>query len=221
MKAVDRPVVKVMLVDSHEVIRESLGMLFYHETQVDLVAVLSNGQQAIALVEVVRPDVVIMDIKLPGMSGIAAAEKIRTVHPTVGIIILSTYENMDYVKAFFNGDPSGKAFLRKRIIGALEDFVNIIREISNGGSFIDPILVNRNAAQNLPSGWFPAPFISPREIEVIKLLVKGYSMRSIASELQLQPLTVDYIIEIIYSKLNMTYEEGRDTRIFAALARLS
>ena len=84
--------IKVLIVDDQEVIREAFGMLLDSDETVDLVGVLGDGESAVQMIPVLNPNVVIMDVKMPGLNGIAAAQQIRETHPDVGIILLSAYD---------------------------------------------------------------------------------------------------------------------------------
>ena len=107
------PKIKVVIVDDQEVIREAFGMLISQEPTVDLVGALTGGEEAIHMVPVLEPEVVVMDVKMPGLNGIAAAQQLREKQPDIGIIMLSAYDDSEYIREFLKDDPKGKAYLSR------------------------------------------------------------------------------------------------------------
>ncbi len=215
---VDR--IKVMIVDDQEVIREAFGMLLASDPTVDLVGALADGESAIQMVPALDPDVVIMDVKMPGLNGIAAAQKIRDAYPDVGIILLSAYDDSEYIREFLKDDPRGKSYLLKHTLGTIDDLIRTIHDVSNGRTVLDPIMVEKLTSQKGISENSPLKDLTRRELEVLALMAKACTNATIASILYIQPRTVEHHINSIFSKLGISPEHGQHARVQAVLAYL-
>ncbi len=209
-----------MIVDDQEVIREAFGMLLASDPTVDLVGALSDGESAIQMVPVLDPDVVIMDVKMPGLNGIAAAQKIRDSYPDVGIILLSAYDDSEYIREFLKDDPRGKSYLLKHTLGTIDDLIRTIHDVSNGRTVLDPIMVEKLTSQKGISENSPLKDLTRRELEVLALMAKACTNATIASILYIQPRTVEHHINSIFSKLGISPEHGQHARVQAVLAYL-
>ena len=147
MEMADTDKLDVVFVDDQEVIREAFGMLISNEPTVNLVGTLGDGEEAIHMVPVLNPSVVVMDVKMPGLNGIAAAQQIREKDPDVGIILLSAYDDSDYIREFLKDDPKGKAYLLKHTLGTMDELIRTIHDVAAGRTVLDPIMVEKLTAQ--------------------------------------------------------------------------
>ena len=212
--------IKVLIVDDQEVIREAFGMLLSSDETVDLVGVLGDGDSAIQMVPVLKPDVVIMDVKMPGLNGIAAAQQIRQASPDVGIIMLSAYDDSEYIREFLKDDPRGKAYLLKHTLGTMDELIRTIHDVDSGRTVLDPIMVEKLTSQKGISENSPLKDLTRRELEVLSLMAKACTNGTIASILYIQPRTVEHHINSIFSKLSIAPENGQHARVQAVLAYL-
>jgi DNA-binding NarL/FixJ family response regulator len=212
--------IKVLIVDDQEVIREAFGMLLSSDETVDLVGVLGDGDSAIQMVPVLKPDVVIMDVKMPGLNGIAAAQQIRETHPDVGIILLSAYDDSEYIREFLKNDPRGKAYLLKHTLGTMDELIRTIHDVASGRTVLDPIMVEKLTSKQGISENSPLKDLTRRELEVLSLMAKACTNSTIASILYIQPRTVEHHINSIFSKLSISPENGQHARVQAVLAYL-
>ena len=178
--------IKVMIVDDQEVIREAFGMLLSSDPTVDLVGALADGEIAVRMVPVLDPDVVIMDVKMPGLNGIAAAKQIRENHPEVGIILLSAYDDPEYIREFLKDDPRGKSYLLKHTLGTLDELSRTIHDVAAGRTVLDPIMVEKLTSQNGIAESSPLRALTRRELEVLSLMAKACTNSTIASILYIQ-----------------------------------
>ena len=220
METVELAKIKVLIVDDQEVIREAFGMLLASDPTVDLLGALSDGESAIKMVPVLKPDVVIMDVKMPGLDGIAAARKIREEHPEIGIILLSAYDDSEYIREFLKDDPRGKSYLLKHTLGRMDELVRTIHDVAAGRTVLDPIMVEKLTSQKGISENSPLRSLTRREIEVMALMAKACTNGTIASILFIQPRTVEHHINSIFSKLSIAPENGQHARVQAVLAYL-
>lgn len=212
--------IKVLIVDDQEVIREAFGMLLASDPTVDLVGVLGDGESAVQMIPVLAPDVVIMDVKMPGLNGIAAAQKIREAHPEVGIILLSAYDDSEYIREFLKDDPRGKSYLLKHTLATMDELIRTIHDVAAGRTVLDPIMVEKLTSQKGISENSPLKDLTRRELEVLSLMAKACTNATIASILYIQPRTVEHHINSIFSKLGIAPENGQHARVQAVLAYL-
>ena len=212
--------IKVIIVDDQEVIREAFGMLLSSDATVDLVGSFADGETAIQMVPVLKPDVVIMDVKMPGINGIAAAQRIRENHPEVGIILLSAYDDSEYIREFLKDEPRGKSYLLKHTLGTIDELIRTIHDVASGRTVLDPIMVEKLTSQKGISENSPLKDLTRRELEVISLMAKACTNSTIASILYIQPRTVEHHINSIFSKLGIAPETGQHARVQAVLAYL-
>jgi DNA-binding NarL/FixJ family response regulator len=212
--------IKVMIVDDQEVIREAFGMLLSNECSVELIGALPDGQSAVDMVPVLSPNVVIMDVKMPGMNGVAAAQKIRENHPDVGIILLSAYDDSENIREFLKDDPRGKSYLLKHTLGTMDELVRTIHDVAAGRTVLDPIMVEKLTTGKEIDDNSPLTSLTRRELEVLSLMAKACTNSTIASILYIQPRTVEHHINSIFSKLGIASENGQHARVQAVLAYL-
>ncbi|MCH7802148.1 MAG: response regulator transcription factor [Chloroflexi bacterium] len=212
--------IKVMIVDDQEVIREAFGMLLSNDDSVDLIGALPDGQSAVDMVPVLSPNVVIMDVKMPGMNGVAAAQKIRENHPEVGIILLSAYDDSENIREFLKDDPRGKSYLLKHTLGTMDELVRTIHDVAAGRTVLDPIMVEKLTSEKGIDDNSPLTSLTRRELEVLSLMAKACTNSTIASILYIQPRTVEHHINSIFSKLGIASENGQHARVQAVLAYL-
>ena len=212
--------IKVVIVDDQEVIREAFGMLISHEPTVDLVGALSDGEEAIHMVPVLEPQVVVMNVKMPNLNGIAAAQQIREKMPDIGIILLSAYDDSDFIREFLRDDPKGKAYLLKHTLATMDELMRTIHDVAAGRTVLDPIMVEKLTAQKGIPENSPLEDLTRRELEVLSLMAKACTNGTIASILYIQPRTVEHHINSIFSKLGIAPETGQHARVQAVLAYL-
>ena len=212
--------IDVVIVDDQEVIREAFGMLLASDPTVDLLGALSDGESAVKMVPVLKPDVVIMDVKMPGLNGVAAAQKIREGNPEVGIILLSSYDDSEHIREFLKDDPGGKSYLLKHTLGSMDELIRTIHDVAAGRTVLDPIMVEKLTTEKGLADNSPLKSLTRRELEVLSLMAKACTNSTIASILYIQPRTVEHHINSIFSKLGIASENGQHARVQAVLAYL-
>ena len=212
--------IKVVVVDDQEVIREAFGMLISHEPTIDLVGALSNGEEAVRMVPVLEPEVLVMDVKMPRMNGIVAAQQIRQNEPDIGIILLSAYDDSDYIREFLKDDARGKAYLLKHTLGTMDEMMRTIHDVAAGRTVLDPIMVEKLTAQKGIPETSPLRDLTRRELEVLSLVAKACTNSTIASILFIQPRTVEHHINSIFSKIGISADSGQHARVQAVLSFL-
>jgi DNA-binding NarL/FixJ family response regulator len=192
--AKSREQIKVLLVDDHTILREGVHALLAREPDIMVVGEAGDGQEALEQVPRLRPDVVIMDIVMPRMNGLEATRLIRDQYPHVRVLILSMYDDHEYVVQIIQAGASG--YVLKRVV--TEDLVRAIHEVYVGESFLYPPIAATLIGDYLrvtvgEQGGVPGAgeVITAREREVIRLIADGNSNQEIAERLGLSRKTVD------------------------------
>jgi len=142
--------IRVVLADDHYLVREGVRRLLESEPEVEVVAVCGDLDSLLAAVEAERPDVLVTDIRMPpgdADEGIQAAEQLRETHPQVGVVVLSQYANPSYALALLDGGSERRAYLLKERVEDVEQLVGAIRAVADGGSVIDPKVVDALVAE--------------------------------------------------------------------------
>jgi len=186
--------IRVMVIDDHQIVRQGLVALINTEPDLTVVAEGANGQQAIELFRQHQPDITLMDLRLPVISGVEATKAIRREFPTAKIIVLTTYDgDEDIYRALRAGAQS---YLLKGI--SFEELLEAIRTVHAGLRRI-PAAVAERLAERLVG-----PELTGRELQVLELIVKGKSNKEIATELVISEATVKTHINSILSKLGVS-----------------
>ena len=180
--------IKVLLVDDHAIMRDGIRAILSLHDDIDLVGEASEGQEAIEKTRELSPDVVIMDVAMPDMDGIEATRRIRKESPNVKIIMLTQYDNKEYVLSAIKAGAAG--YVPKRALGS--ELVSAVRAVNRGESFLYPsaaaALIDDYRRQASTAD--PYEQLTPREREILKLIAEGHTSREIAENLFISLKTV-------------------------------
>lgn len=198
--------IRLILADDHQLVREGLTRLLCIEKDIQVVGVASDGEEAVALVERLRPNVALVDVRMPGLGGIGAARQIAAKWPEVGVILLTMHDEDEFV---FDGVAAGaRAYLLKDC--SHQELVGTIRQVAKGGAYLPPAQLRKVLAQfqHLHQRQPAVPqsdcdVLSRREIDVLGWVVRGYSNKQIARELCIDETTVKTHLHRIFEKLNV------------------
>ncbi|MBE2223130.1 MAG: response regulator transcription factor [Anaerolineae bacterium] len=196
--------IKLMLADDHAVVRSGLRMLLDAQPDMEIVGEAETGMEAITKTKELRPDVVLMDVEMPGMNGIEATEKIKESVPETAVLALTMYEDDQYFFEMLKAGASG--YVPKR--AAPDELVNAIRTVSKGEVFLYPTLAARLVNDYLnrdetTSAEDEEEDLTPREKEVLIQIAEGLTNPEIAEVLTISVKTVDRHRENIMRKLNL------------------
>lgn len=191
-------VINVMLVDDHAVVRMGFKLLLEAAPDVKVVAEAESGEQGVRLYAEVHPDVVVMDITMPGIGGMEAIERIMAKDSTARILVLSAHEDSVHPKRVLNAGALG--YLTKR--SAPEELIKAIRTVAGRKMYLEANIAQQMALQQLSGEQNPVDVLSAREFEVFMALALGKSTNEIAETLCLSPRTIGTHLYNIKQKLN-------------------
>lgn len=194
--------IRLLIADDHPVFRYGLKALLEAESGFEIVGEASNGEEAVSLAGEVRPDVILMDITMPGLNGIEATRKILDQDAEIGILMVTMVDDASMFAALRAG---ARGYLLKGAEG--EETIRAIRAVANGGAIFSPSIAERLIsyfAHSTSPGGELFPELTPREFEILSLLAKGLTNNAIAERLFLSPKTVRNQVSTIFNKLNVS-----------------
>ena len=195
-------VIRVLLADDHNVLRQGMAQVLDMQPDVNVVGQADNGADAVSLAAQRRPDIVLMDINMPGMDGVAAARRITARHPETGVIILTMYRRDDYVFEAIKAGANG--YLLKEV--ELDELLDAIRAVSRGEAVIDSAIASRVLAEFRrpePPAEEDEPELAERDIQILRLLAQGLSNQDIADQLFIAEKTVRNRLSGIFRRLHL------------------
>jgi two-component system invasion response regulator UvrY len=190
--------INVLLVDDHAVVRMGFKMLLESASDIKVIAEAENGEQAVKMYMEHKPDVVVMDITMPGIGGLEAIERIMAKDNAARVLVLSAHEDSVHPKRVLNAGAMG--YLTKR--SAAEELIKAIRTVAGRKMYLEANIAQQMAIQQLSGEQNPVDVLSDREFEVFMALAKGKTTNEIAETLCLSPRTVGTHLYNIKQKLN-------------------
>jgi DNA-binding NarL/FixJ family response regulator len=197
--------IRVLLVDDDELMRAGLATVLSSDPAIEVIGQASTGRLALERARAVPPDLVLMDVRMPDLDGIAATRRLLAAAPEVKVIILTTFEQDDYIFGAIDAGASG--FLLKRT--RPEELLSAIHAVAAGDSLLSPS-VTRTVLEHLARQPAPTPEstrqlseLTPRELQVVELIARGQSNREIAAALTIEESTVKTHVKRILLKLDL------------------
>jgi DNA-binding NarL/FixJ family response regulator len=193
--------IRVLLVDDHAILREGLRALLSHYDDVEVIGEAQDGNEAVAFVDQLRPDIVLMDVAMPGMGGLEATRLIRQQYPQTRVLVLTQYDDFQYIQSLLQAGASG--YVTKRALGT--DLIAALQVVARGATFLQPSVAStvaeqiRHQADSTDAVMEP---LTPREQEILKYIALGKTNPQIAIVLSLSVKTVEWHRANLMSKLD-------------------
>jgi DNA-binding NarL/FixJ family response regulator len=217
-------VLRVVLAEDSLLMREGIVAVLALSDEIDLVDSCADYDSLLASVAEHDPDVVVTDIRMPPTQtdeGIRAAIEIRASNPDVGVVVLSQYVEPDYAMRLLEGGSGGRAYLLKERVGAAEELASAIRRVADGGSVVDPKVVDALIDARTTGTPSVLDRLTEREGEVLAEIAKGGTNVAVGEALFISPRSVEKHANSIFMKLDLSHEEDTNRRVRAVLLYLA
>jgi DNA-binding NarL/FixJ family response regulator len=216
--------IRLVLAEDQYLVREALHRLLETRDEFEVAAVCEDLDSLLEAVAAERPDVVVTDIRMPPGNtdeGIQAALRLRETSPEIGVVVLSQYATPSYVLALLEGGSEGRAYLLKERVSDVEQLVAAIDAVADGGSVLDPKVVEALVAENARAEGSPLNELTPRERDVLREMAEGKNNAAIGEALFLSERSVEKVIHSIFLKLGLTWETAVHKRVKAVVLYLA
>jgi DNA-binding NarL/FixJ family response regulator len=216
--------IRLVLAEDNYLVREGVRRLLETRPDFEVAAVCGDLDSLLAAVDAERPDVVVTDIRMPPSEtdeGIQAADRLRETNPEVGVVVLSQYATPTYVLALLEGGSARRAYLLKERVKDVGQLAAAILAVAEGGSVIDPKVVETLVAENARDAESPLNELTPRERDVLREMAEGKNNAAIADALFLTERSVEKVIHSIFLKLGLTWETAVHKRVKAVILYLA
>lgn len=206
--------IKILVVDDHPIVREGLVAILEAQDDLTVVGEAGDGEAAIRRYQTLEPDVVLMDLAMPGTDGVEAIQAIKAIDPDARVVVLTAYDTDERILQAVQAGAAG--YLLK---GApREDIFRAIRVVHRGGSLLEPAVAGKllNRVGDLLRGEPAEEELTPRELDVLTLMSRGLRNKEIAAELSITERTVKFHANAIYRKLDVG---GRTEAVSVAIQK--
>jgi DNA-binding NarL/FixJ family response regulator len=216
--------IRTVIAEDNLLVREGLTRLLETQAEIEVVAACGDLEALLEAVDAVDPDVVITDIRMPPGGrdeGLQAAERLRETHPRTGVVVLSQYAEPRYALALFDRGSARRAYLLKERIEDVAQLRSAIEAVADGGSAVDPKIVDGLVAARSRADRSPIADMTPRERDVLREMAEGKNNAAIAATLFLTERSVEKVIHSIFAKLGIAWAESTHKRVKAVLLYLA
>ena len=216
--------IRIVLAEDQYLVREGLRRLLEAQDDLEIAAVCDDLDSLLAAVAEEGPDVVLTDVRMPPTNtdeGIRAAARLRETDPEVGVVVLSEYAIPTYVLALLESGSERRAYLLKERVSDVTQLVAAITAVAEGGSVMDPKVVEALVAESARTEESPLSQLTPREHDVLREMAGGKNNAAIADSLVLTERSVEKVIHSIFLKLGLTWEPAVHKRVKAVILYLA
>ncbi|WP_119342587.1 UvrY/SirA/GacA family response regulator transcription factor [Facilibium subflavum] len=192
--------IKVLLVDDHDLVRLGIKKLLSDVGNIQIVGEASSGEEAIQIVPKVKPDVILMDVKMPGMGGLEATKRIVKSHPDVKVLVVTVYGDEPYPTRVLQAGASG--YMTKGV--SVDEMIQAIKMVHSGRRYLSPEVAQQLALKHLThEDESPFDSLSEREMQVLIMITSGQKVNEVADQLCLSPKTVNSYRYRLFEKLGI------------------
>jgi DNA-binding NarL/FixJ family response regulator len=216
--------IRVVLGEDNYIAREGISRALEHAQDIELVAACADLETLRASIDEERPDVVLTDIRMPPSNtdeGIRIANELRSTHPHVGVVVLSQHAEPAYAAVLFADGADRRAYLLKERVKDFRELGEALRKVAEGGSVVDPRIVEELVAVRRRREKFRLDTLTPRELEILGMIAEGQSNAAIAGALVVTKRAVERHISGIFGKLDLGDEDDVSRRVKAAVLYLA
>ena len=193
---------KVLIADDHAIVRTGLRALLQVEPTLRLVGEATGGYESIEMVADLSPDILVLDLSMPDLDGIAVTKQLKPMYPDLKILILTLHEDEALLREAIKSGASG--YILKR--AAVSELISAIQIVMRGDMYVDPSMLRgliEEQPQSTNTGHESVELLTPREIDVLKLIVKGYTNRQVGDELNISVRTAEGHRANLFGKLGL------------------
>ena len=192
--------IRVLLADDHTGVRKGIRDILFEAGDITVIAEAANGDEAVALIDQLRPDVAVLDIQMPRRTGIEVCRYVRSQQWPVGLLVLTAYDDDPYVLAVLQAGANG--YVLKT--ADADDLIRAVRDVHDGKSVLDPAIARKLMTQLAgQADTRPIESLTPRELDVLKLAARGYTNKAIGAQLSVSDRTVQGHLANIFGKLHV------------------
>ncbi len=201
---------RILVADDNQFMRTAYKRILDTQDDFEVVGMASDGEEALEKAVELKPDVAILDVRMPKMDGIQAARKITDRYPQTGIVLISAYDDLAFVSAIMKDGATRKAYILKNSLDDIAELIRVVEAVANGQAVLDPFIVQKlMALYNGRSDSQSAPLTETEE-NVLKLMLEGYDEPTIAQTLGLPREPVEAFAASGCEKLGLTEQDGLD-----------
>ncbi len=208
---------RIVIADDSMLVREGIASLL-RGAGLDVVAQCSTGEELLREADALRPDLAIVDVRMPPThtdEGLRAANELRARHPGIGVVILSQHVEVGVATRVLAESLQGLGYLVKDRVSDLEDFLDTLRRVADGGTALDPLVVSALLASTREEG--PLATLTVREREVLELVAEGHSNQAIAERMTITLRSTEKYVSSIFTKLGLPATGAEHRRVLAVL----
>ena len=208
---------RIVIADDSMLVREGIASLL-RGAGLDVVAQCSTGEELLREADALRPDLAIVDVRMPPThtdEGLRAANELRARHPGIGVVILSQHVEVGVATRVLAESLQGVGYLVKDRVSDLEDFLDTLRRVADGGTALDPLVVSALLASTREEG--PLATLTVREREVLELVAEGLSNQAIAERMTITLRSTEKYVSSIVTKLGLSATGAEHRRVLAVL----
>lgn len=203
---------RIIFADDSQYIRQAYKRILETQSHFEVVGIAEDGEEAVRLANELTPDIAILDIRMPKLTGIEAAEQIISTNPSMGIIIISAYDDLNYVRKLLKDGPSRRGYILKTSLDDIGELIRVVEAVAQGGTVLDQELVQKIVRLMIETETTGISELDATEREVYELLVGGFEDSEMARTLRLTVEEIKAISSSATAKLGILNPGELDSR---------